>query len=145
MPSIIGDVLRTLHKATMVLLGHCSRCIALNACHFAKWNMPKNSVEGDPGLLHPSCHCEAKPISNPISNKTAFANCPIEKFTGYLFSEKYKYKGKAPLFEKFGYNVNDSVYLKQEYEKQALQKYVNGDYELDVLDYYGQRININIT
>mgnify|MGYP007069096464 CR=1 FL=1 len=40
------------------------------------------------------------------------------------------------------YQFYDSEYLLHENEKQALEKYVNGDYKLGKLDEYGQRISI---
>ena len=49
------------------------------------------------------------------------------------------------MFESFGYNINDSEWLKFEYEAQAKQKYSSGDYVIRELDsQYGQDINIII-
>ena len=39
---------------------------------------------------------------------------------------------------------NDSIYLKNEYEIQALKNYCNGQYSLTKLDAQGQRNNITI-
>ena len=38
----------------------------------------------------------------------------------------------------------DSQYLQQEFARQAQLAYSTGNYELDLLDDYGQRINIEI-
>ena len=44
----------------------------------------------------------------------------------------------------WGYFVDDIPWLKAELERQALEKYLAGDYELDKLDKWGQRIDIQI-
>ena len=43
-----------------------------------------------------------------------------------------------------GFNIEDSHELKREFEKQAKEKYMLGDYTLKNLDIYGQNINISI-
>ena len=74
------------------------------------------------------------------------ATCPIEKFTEYIFSEKHADNGKLKLFrDYFGFTKDDSEYLKREFDVQAKQKYLNGDYEIGKLDEHGQRISITIT
>lgn len=55
-----------------------------------------------------------------------------------------KIKAKKSLFESWGYSKKDSALLKNEYEKQALEKYINAQYIIQKLDNYGQRINIVI-
>ena len=125
-------------------LGHCKECSVLSGCYFVKSKLPKKKAEGD-GLLHPHCDCKANGIARPNGKITA--NCPIEKFTEYFFSDKEKYilNGKIQLFKELGFSKADSEYLKMEFDVQAKQKYLNGDYELGKLDEYGQRINITIT
>lgn len=68
----------------------------------------------------------------------------FEKFVQYIFAEKYIENGKKFLFEKLGFSVEDSTFLRQEYERQAKEKYATGEYTLGVLDFRGQRINILI-
>ena len=53
-------------------------------------------------------------------------------------------KGKDKLFKSWGYSVEDSKYLKSEIEKQAKEKYKNGDYVLGKLNKDGQRLSIKI-
>lgn len=48
------------------------------------------------------------------------------------------------MFKSWGYDVNDSAYLKSEVEKQGLKKYILGDYKLGLLNKYGQLISIRI-
>ena len=43
-----------------------------------------------------------------------------------------------------GFTINDSQYLKEEYEKQAVKNNCNNKYKLGKLDIQGQRINIDI-
>ena len=109
-----------------------------------KSRLPKKKAEGD-GLLHPHCDCKLNGIAKPNGKITA--NCPIEKFTEYIFSNKEKYilNGKIQLFKGLGFSKADSEYLKTEFDVQAKQKYLNGDYEIGKLDEYGQRISITIT
>ena len=82
------------------------------------------------------------PISKPKNESKA--TCDIRKFTEYIFNEQYSNKGKNKLFGLLGFLKEDSVYLRNEYEKQAREKYVNGNYVLGKLDKYGQRISITI-
>jgi len=106
--------------------------------------MPKR-LDGSPdGLLHRNCHCIAQPIAQPVPNVTAFATMRIEKLTGYAFSGATESGGKMMLFELWGYDIDDCDMLKAEYERQAVVKYANGEYELHSLDKHGQRINIQI-
>ena len=121
-------------------LGHCSPCTVLSGCYFVKSKLPEKLAEGN-GLLHPNCDCSLKNISTPIIS----VYCAIGKFSGYVFSEKYVDNGKKELFESLGYTIEDSEWLKAEYERQAKQKYLNGDYIIRGLDpQYGQNINIII-
>lgn len=79
-----------------------------------------------------------------IPSITAKAECPIEKFTKYVFVPSL-IDDKKQLFELWGYDIMDSLYLQQEFIKQAKLAYSVGDYELGLLNEYGQRINIAIT
>lgn len=72
------------------------------------------------------------------------AECEIEKFTKYVFSQKYKNNGKMKLFLSWGYDTIDAQYLVEEFIRQAEEKYANGDFILEVLNEYGQRISIII-
>ena len=124
-------------------LGHCKECSVLSGCYFVKSRLPKKKAEDD-GLLHSYCDCKLNGIKEPNGKITAI--CPIEKFTEYIFSEKHVNNGKLQLFrDYFGFSKEDSEYLKMEFDVQAKQKYLNGDYEIGKLDEYGQRITIMIT
>ncbi len=117
---------------------HCDECLKLHNCWFAKENTPK-------WPHHTYCHCilEDMPYVNVMFNSSA--ESAYSKFDPYLFDTKGEYgHGKDKMFTSWGYSVNDSVYLKNEIEKQALEKYINGDYQLGVLNKYGQHINIRI-
>lgn len=120
-------------------LRHCKPCTALSGCYFVKSKLPNKKAEGD-GLLHPHCDCKLENIAKP----TVKAYCDIRKFSGYVFSNKYIINGKKVLFESLGYTIEDSEFLKTEYETQAKQKYLNGDYEIAKLNEHGQRIKIMI-
>ena len=116
---------------------HCETCLTLDKCHFADDEVPKLP-------LHENCHCETKPITPPKAGVTAFSKSDINKYRGYLFSEKYKSNGKRAMFESWGYYEKDSESLQKEIEKQGLQKYASGEYTLGKLDKYGQHIDIEI-
>lgn len=146
----LNDLIRVDENETIIYAGwiewkhistgkrHCPICLILDNCWFN--NLLKPILP-----QHENCHCTAKSISKPIANINSHANCDLKKFTGYIFSDKYAWNGKKTLFEKLGFSIKDSKYLKEEYENQATKNYCNGKYELDKLDSQGQRINIDIT
>lgn len=112
-------------------------CDKFNGCYFIVKRMPKYRQ-------HPNCQCQLKKIAKPIPNVTAHATCDINKFTGYLFSDKYN-DGKKELFESWGYMIEDSEYLQQLYISQAIQKYCDGDYQYVGANDYAAKISIVIT
>ena len=124
-----------IEKSTNVLVGaiskHCAMCLNLNGCCFVVNKCP-------PKPLHPNCHCYT--IDTP--SITAKTECPIQKFTKYIFANG---NSKKQLFELWGYDIMDSQYLQQEFIKQAKLAYSVGDYELGLLNDFGQRIKIEIT
>ena len=124
---------RELKRRSLAAALHCLCCTALSGCYFASNNKPEK---------HPNCDCGQKTISKPKNESRA--TCDIRKFTEYIFDERYRNKGKNKLFALLGFLKEDSVYLQSEYEKQAKEKYTNGNYILGKLDKYGQRINITI-
>lgn len=137
------DLVRWFMRIWAMLFGHCLRCTALSGCYFANYNMPGN-LDNAEGLLHPHCHCHIEGISNTTLKYDVNVVCPIEKFTEYIFADKYAQNGKRELFKLLGFNIEDSYELKKEFEKQAKEKYVLGDYVLKNLDIYGQNIDISI-
>lgn len=117
---------------------HCPECLKLDKCWFLKEKTPK-------WPHHPFCHCILVniPYVNVMYNCTA--DSAYSKFDPFLFDTKGVYgHGKEKMFISWGYSVKDSQYLKEEIEKQALQKYINGEYTLNKLDHNGQRINIRV-
>ena len=116
-----------------IISKHCAICLNLNGCCFVKDKCPTKP-------LHPNCHCDTINIY-PI---TATIESPIAKFTKYVFVSS-AVDDKKQLFELWGYGIMDSEYLQQEFIKQATLAYSVGDYELGLLNEYGQRINITIT
>ena len=97
---------------------------SLDKCWFADDNKP---------ILpqHEYCHCTTGSITSPEPEVTAFADCPIDKFTKYIFSDKYAWNGKKALFESLGFTIKDSQQLKEKFEKDALNKYTEGQYKLE--------------
>lgn len=108
---------------------HCASCLNLNGCCFVRDKSPESP-------LHERCHCYYEDIGMIEVNATSV----IEKYTKYIFDEE-KNKGKKALLESWGYTINDSETLKEDIEKQAQIAYQCGDYELDLRNEYGQRIN----
>lgn len=121
----------------------CDRCAALESCHFPEHNMPTNPVPNDPGLLHPNCHCRKENMQNPIVGENVWAHCALSKFNNYIFNPS-KINGKENLFIEHGYTIEDSEYLRDEYIRQAAEKYIDGDFTFHKLDMYGQVIDIEI-
>lgn len=121
--------------------GHCLHCTSLSGCYFEKQHLPNNVDINSKNLLHNNCDCYLIPADDTGSIR---AFCPIEKFTEYIFSPNYILNGKKMLFESYGYSIYDSWLLKLEYEKQATEKYLKGEYKIENLDNYGQNISIII-
>ncbi len=115
---------------------HCSTCVALDKCWFLDMKKPKHPQ-------HNNCHCYMVQIPTPNCDNTK-AECPLDKFTGYIFADKYSWNGKRKLYETLGFTIEDATYLKKEYEHQAQAEYCKGNYQLGKLDSRGQRINIDI-
>ncbi len=117
---------------------HCQECLMLDGCWFQNDKKPK-------WPHHPFCHCVLKDVPyNDILTKSS-CKCPYEKINPYLFDPENFYKhGKNAMLESWGYTVHDSTHLKEEIEKQGLEKYKNGNYTLGLLNEYGQRINIRV-
>lgn len=106
---------------------------------FAKNNMPRLPQ-------HEYCHCMALPKSALAVQRQAEAVCAYEKFSRYALDPTNSgNKGKAAMFESWGYTAVDSGWLVAEYERQALEKYIAGEYMLGVLNMHGQRISIQVT
>ncbi len=117
---------------------HCPECLMLDGCFFKGDNHP-------PHPHHSFCHCVLENISQNEVKSQATTFAAYQKFDPYLFDPEDFYKhGKNKAFESWGYSINDSNWLKNEFEKQALQKYILGDYKLGKLDEHGQRLSIEI-
>ena len=117
---------------------HCPKCLALDGCWFAEDNHPQHPH-------HPYCHCVLENIPKSIVESKATAYAAYSKFDPYLFDPDNSYKhGKNKAFESWGYSISDSNWLKEEFEKQGLEKYTSGDYQLGRLNDKGQRISIRI-
>ena len=117
---------------------HCPECLMLNECWFLKEKTPR-------WPHHPYCHCTLEDIPYSDVLTQGSSECQYAKFDPYLFDPENFYKhGKSEMLESWGYSVQDSTYLKEEIEKQGLEKYKNGDYKLGLLNKYGQRISIRV-
>ncbi len=134
---------RKLMRNLLAKFGHCLICTVLDGCYFVKWNMPKNEVPNTDGLLHPRCDCQTQNVEFSKVKLKSFANCSIDKFQKYIFGEYSK--GKKELFETWGYTIDNTNGLIEEYCKQAKENYLQGNYKLKKLDKYGQRLAIPIT
>lgn len=115
---------------------HCKECISVNDCWFYSRKSPQLPH-------HNNCHCKYIIISTPTI-KDCEAECDIRKFRDYIFAENEYKDGKIDIFEKLGFTIEDSEYLKKEYERQALKAYIEGNYKLGKWDDQGQRITIDI-
>lgn len=127
--------LREIIRNIMALYGHCMNYSALDGCYLVKRNMPEQP-------LHENCDCRKKDISYSKVKNNATAECDIRKFTKYVFRNSKDSKGKNKIFYDLGFDINDSSYLQNEYYKQALNKYLLGNYVLKNLDKRGQKLAI---
>lgn len=122
-------------REKLAKLRHCEPCTALSGCFFVFEIKPDY-----PQHIH--CDCLLIPIAVSYGDINAY--CKIDKMTGYLF--RYDNSGgKTTKFEEWGYHIGDSENLKAEFENQAKEKYANGEYTINKLDRYGQRITILIS
>lgn len=126
---------RNIVRGVLALLGHCMKCTALDGCYLVERNMPTYP-------LHPNCDCEKIAIDSALVKQKAKAECPIEKFTEYVFTDIDKSKGKLAIYQSFGFSKEDSAKLKVELEQQCLKNYLKGNYVLKDLDKNGQRLAI---
>lgn len=118
---------------------HCEECMRLDGCWFLRDRAPN-------WPHHPYCHCTLDSIDYAVVCANASSYSDYSKFYPYLFDPENTYgHGKNRAFESWGYSISDSLWLKNEIEKQALEKYLSGDYTLGRLDGRGQRISIRIT
>ena len=117
---------------------HCPECLMLDGGWFLKEKTPK-------WPHHPFCHCVLEDIPyNDVLTKTT-SDSAYSKFDPFLFNTNGTYShGKENMFKDWGYSVSDSNYLRTEFIKQALDKYISGKYELGKLDDKGQRISIRV-
>lgn len=130
-------LLRQFMKKLLMFLGHCVVCTTLDGCYFLDDKKPIFP-------LHKNCDCNKINIKYSIVKANAIADCSIDKFTKYVFTDIKQSKGKNNIYKSLGYSINDSGFLKNEIEKQALANYLNGIYILKNLDSYGQRLSIPI-
>lgn len=111
--------------------GHCKECTSMSGCYF---------IDGEKTFPtyphHPHCHCE----KIPESPSSISALCEIRKFSEYAFVNNEK----AKWMKDMNFDISQSEYLKNEFENQAKEKYISGDYEITRLNEHGQRINIKI-
>ena len=118
---------------------HCPTCLKLDKCWFVRANMPTLPQ-------HEKCHCTVLSIPNATIQSQAKAVSPYGKFANYVFDAKNpQNKGKSAMFESWGYTTVDSKWLMEEYERQAREKYVAGEYTLGMINMHGQRISIQVT
>ncbi len=117
---------------------HCDICLALDRRWFIENRCPQNP-------LHFFCHCILNPLSFNTVEENSKSTADLSKFNKYLFVPTHKdNKMKWKMFESWGYDINDSEWMRDEIQRQGLDKYVRGNYSLGKLDQYGQRINIRV-
>ena len=89
--------------------------------------------------LHTGPDCVYKGV------ESAATKSQYSKFVPYLFNTTGIYTHtKEKLFAQWGYTVEDAKWLQSEMERQALEKYLSGDYSLGKLNKDGQRLTIRI-
>ena len=118
---------------------HCEVCLKLDGCYFSEDKHPRCPH-------HLFCHCTLDPIDDTIVLMDAVAKSDYRKFDPYLFNTPGTYThNKEKLFFAWGYTVEDAVWLQAEIERQGLEKYLAGDYQLGKLNHNGQHISIRVT
>jgi hypothetical protein len=113
-----------------------------NGCDF--WTSFNYGLQGTAGLVATGAFAGGvvtggSALIRLINPNSAIATADVAKFSQYAFVTD-----KAPVFESYGYTIDDSQQLANLYEQQAQAKFASGDYSLGELDQYGQRITIPI-
>ena len=117
---------------------HCEECLKLDECWFESNKTPK-------WPHHPFCHCVLENISYDDVLSKSSANSAYSKYDPFLFNTQHTYShNKEKLFKEWGYTVADAKWLQSEINKQGLEKYISGNYQLGKLNDKGQRISIRI-
>ncbi len=125
---------RKITRIAMLIFGHCLICTKLDGCYFVERKTPKFPQ-------HKQCDCgKLNKNINEVKLKIN-TECDIKKFTDYIFANN---NSKKYIFESWGYDINNSIELKQEMELQSKKQYSIGNYILKDLDKYGQRISIEV-
>ena len=107
----------------------CAICVALNDTVFHLANRPR---------LSRHLHCKCEHMQEQELNATL--DFDMRKITHYLFV----HPSKAGLIESMGYTIEDALEVYNAIAANALARYAEGDYELDVLNCNGQHIDIEI-
>lgn len=93
----------------MLIFGHCLICTKLDGCYFVERKTPKFPQ-------HKQCDCgKLNKNINEVKLKIN-TECDIKKFTDYIFANN---NSKKYIFESWGYDINNSIELKQEMELQS--------------------------
>lgn len=93
-----AQTFKKFYERVSTFLGHCKKCSALDGCYLLENNRPEQP-------LHPNCDCKRTAISTSIVKKQISANCPLTKFTEYIF----KNKDKKILFESWGLKYKTQI------------------------------------
>lgn len=117
---------------------HCETCLSLHGRWFLREKTPQ-------WPHHAYCHCELENVPYSDVLKQCRAVCAYAKIDPYFFNPEKAYShGKERLLAEWGYVITDAAWMQQEFERQALEKYINGDYTLGRLNEKGQRISIRV-
>ncbi len=117
---------------------HCETCLKLDNCWFLDDKKPKLPQ-------HFFCHCITENVPYETVKREAVSVADYSKFDPYLFNSSHTYThNKEKMFESWGYTVVDAAWMQAEIGRQGQEKYVQGEYELGLLNAQGQRINIRV-
>lgn len=131
------ELLRKIMRKIMAFFNHCLKCTSLDGCFLLDSKKPEQS-------LHPNCDCDKKLISFKKVKYYSISEFPIAKLSKYIFAGEVASKGKQNIFQAWGYSSKDIFVLKDIFEIQAKQNYLDGNYKLKKLDEFGQRLSIPI-
>ena len=136
-PDEAGAIREQVRKS--VATKHCMVCTSMDACFYPDNNKPDLPQ-------HSYCDCYVKKIDYDKVRSLASVVFPIQKLTDYLFNEKNpNNKGKAALFNLWGFTIDDSKYLKDSLSKQALEKYLSGDFLIKGNHGFGTIVKIKVS
>lgn len=107
----------------------CALCVALNDTVFRNNNKPE--------YYHPNCKCK----NVKYNLQDVKLDFPVQKITQYLFVNK----DKKAMMKTMGYLAEDCKEVFDLIKRSVEEKFILGNYKLNILNSHGQHFMVNLT